>query len=272
MRKIFSLLLLCMVVISSAQESYKYIIVPRKIEGFKTENPYNISSNIKFLLKKNNLTAYYDTEALAQNAFNPCEALTAQVTNISTMFKNKLRISFKNCKGEEVWAKDAAGQSKEFQQGYTEATKAILEDFKTMPISNLTVTAPNVAPQNTNTIPTPQVVSQPVETTTTPAVVPTTPAAEYQPKNMYFNTTYMVDLIDKEGKKYLKIINGALLGYKDLADIAELSPSGIENTYFIKWLTPQNQLVNGVAKIGEKDITISIPNAQSYQLINLKKP
>lgn len=264
MKKLFGLLLITFFVVSYAQERYQYVIVPQKFDGFNgKENPYGLSSSTHYLLKKQNIKTFYQEQMTIVE--NPCNGLKANIQNTSSMFRNKLRFVLENCTGQEVFSAEGTGKSKEFKEGYTEALQEAVSKLHYLPYKDngtqLTETELNTVPPTVNqTTPKPPVADI-IETTN-----------EYVAKNMYFNNTYMFDVITEKEKKYLKIINGELLGYTKLQTIGTLSPSGIENTYLIEWTTPNNKTINGIAKFSENELQISLPSEQGNKLIIVKQP
>ncbi len=259
MKNLFSLLLLIFFSISYSQERYEYVVIPKQFDGFNgKENPYRLSSSIHFLLKRRNIKAFY--QGKNNNLQTPCNGLTAYLKNTSTMFKNKIRFILENCNGTEVYSAEGKGKSKEFQTGYTEALQEAMAGLQKLPYKDEGVQSIQAA------IPlTPTITEKPIQ-----EIVETTD--EYEAKNLYFNSTYMLDLIEEKGKKHLKIINGELLGYKKLQTIASLSPSGIGNTFLIQWITPSGQSINGMAKFEGKELQISLPSESGNKLIKVKKP
>ncbi len=260
MKNLFSFLLLIFFTVSYSQERYEYVVIPKQFDGFNgKENPYRLSSSVHFLLKKRNIKVFYQGEN--NNLQAPCNGLTVNVKNTSTMFKNKIRFSLENCNGVEVYSDEGKGKSKEFQAGYTEALQEAMAGLQKLPYKDEEVVQ-SIQPA----IPlTPAITEKPIQ-----EIVETTD--EYEAKNLYFNSTYMLDLVEEKGTKHLKIINGELLGYKKLQTIATLSPSGIDDTFLIQWITPSGQSINGMAKFVGKELQISLPSESGNKLIKVKKP
>ncbi len=270
MKKLFGLVLTTFLIASYAQERYQYVIIPQEFDGFNgKENPYGLSSSINYLLKKRNIKTFNQKEMTIIE--NPCDGLTANVQNTSSMFRNKLRFILKNCTGQEVFSAEGTGKSKEFREGYTEALQEATTELYTLPYKD-NGNQPTETPSKTVA---PVVATAPVISATTPKkptsdIIETT--NEYEPQNLYFNNTYMFDVIVESEKRYLKIINGELLGYKKLQTIGTLSPSGIEDTYLIEWVIPNGQTVNGIAKFVGNELHISLPSDKGNKLIKVRQP
>ncbi|MFV0237646.1 MAG: hypothetical protein ACK5HU_03790 [Flavobacteriales bacterium] len=259
MRKLPFLLLIVFSIFPYAQDRYHYVIIPNKFDDFgKKENPYGLSSSARYLFNKKNIKTVRKTDV---HSFQiPCEGLTADIQNVSSLFKNKIRFILKNCNGIEVYSAEGKGISKEFKAGYTEALQKAMAGLQNLPYKNNGI-------QDTSSIPL-------VPSSTTPItqeIVETTDN-EYEAQNLYFNNTYMLDLVEKNDKKLLKIINGELLGYEKSQTIATLSPSDINDTYFIQWITPNGKNIHGVAKFLGKELQISLSSDDGNKLIKVKKP
>lgn len=102
---------------------YKYVQVPVKFEDFKTNNQYNLN---KILVSKLSDKQYAVTQEEAgkwpmEFPSNTCEVLSAEVQDISTMFRNKVRLELKDCQGKVVGSYEAMTYIKEFHEGYQDA-------------------------------------------------------------------------------------------------------------------------------------------------------
>lgn len=82
---------------------YKYIIIPKKFESFKTPNQYQTSTLLKYAFGEKGFLAIYD-DVLPEDLFkNRCLGLTAQLNDESAMFSTKVSIALKDCAGQEVF-------------------------------------------------------------------------------------------------------------------------------------------------------------------------
>ncbi|APD07701.1 hypothetical protein UJ101_02200 [Flavobacteriaceae bacterium UJ101] len=265
MKKLFSVLLVTFLITSYAQERYQYVIIPNEFDGFNNkENPYGLSSSTHYLLKKRSIKTINEKDL--QSFQTPCEGLKVNIKNVSSMFKNKVRFILENCNGTEVYSAEGKGKSKEFREGYTEALQEAMAGLQTLPYIDNGIKKEVQVTQNANPAVVPVIVTPPVQG------IIETEEDDYEPTNLYFNNTYMLDLVEENGKKQLKAINGTLLGYKKLQNIATLSPSGIDDTYLIQWITPNGQTINGMAKFSGKELQISLPSDKGNKLIKVKKP
>ncbi|MGD9558495.1 MAG: hypothetical protein AB7V25_15830, partial [Mangrovibacterium sp.] len=106
-----------------------------------------------------------------------------------------------------------------------------------------------------------------------PAVVPSPEAEDtYKPQNLFFNETYFVDLVNEAGNvKKLLIINGKILGYSKLQNIATLTPADVPGMFTAEWITPKGETLRGVAKLAEDKLTVSLSSDGKPFVITLMK-
>ena len=90
---------------------YKYIIVPKKFDGFRSENQYQTSTLVKYYFTQRGFNAVYD-DALPQDLNSDrCLGLKASLGDGSSMFATKVTIVLEDCKGNEVY-RTGEGMSK----------------------------------------------------------------------------------------------------------------------------------------------------------------
>jgi hypothetical protein len=65
----------------------------------------------------------------ADAASDPCSVLQADVENISSLLKNKLMVSFNDCKGKSVGTFEGRSNIKEYEAGYQDALSAATNIF-----------------------------------------------------------------------------------------------------------------------------------------------
>jgi len=238
-----------------AQKPYSYIIIPTQFpEIGKGMNPYAICSSIQKILNDKSIENKYQTEQFPENY---CDALILDVHNNSNMFKVKLKIELKDCYNHVIWQSDGSGLSKDYQKGYAEAVADALKNLKEMPEmkgKNIQAEVQNV---QTAVIP-------PDETEQTGTI--------YRPSDLYYNYTYFTDLVEKDnGTKELVVINGKLLGYNDLENIAILTPSGQSNQYAISWKDANGQKSAGIATLTDQQLKITLSDGGQIKIIVLQK-
>ena len=183
-----------------------------------------------------------------------CDALTVNVIKASSLLKNKLKVELKNCRNQVVWTAEGTGYSKEYPEGYAEAFADALSGLEKLPDNAMAGRATATNLQSTS-----EVISEKDVT-------------NYKPRNPYYNSTYFVDLTSGEGGILnLIIINGKLLGYKDLQVIGTLTPTGLENVYSLNWVDANGDQLTGVANLSDTELKISLPSGSTATVITLKK-
>jgi len=125
------ILILAMGLSAHAQlDDYKYVIVPKKFDAFKSDNQYQTSTLVKHYLTEYGLTAVYDDALPLDLAENRCLGLMANILDESSMFTTKLKLSFKNCQNEEVYTtREGRSKTKEYDTAYREALQQAFGSF-----------------------------------------------------------------------------------------------------------------------------------------------
>ncbi len=119
---------------SQAQlNDYKYIIVPKRFEGFKSENQHLTSTLVKHLFSKKGFNAVYD-DALPPDLFaNRCLGLMVHLKDDSSMFTTKTILALTNCEEKEVFATlEGKSKQKEYKDAYQEAITEAFQSFNTL--------------------------------------------------------------------------------------------------------------------------------------------
>lgn len=118
----------------SSLNDYKYVIVPNQFNFLKEADQYQLNSLSKFLFNKYGFKAYLSNETFPDAVLeNPCLALKANVLEKKTMFKTKLIVELRNCKGDIIY-KTSEGESrrKEYEKSYNEALRDAFKSFNTV--------------------------------------------------------------------------------------------------------------------------------------------
>ena len=141
MKKLIVLLVVFGISYGYAQENlnaYKYIIVPKKFDGFKKENQYKTSTLVKFLFVQNGFDAVYDDALPPDLERNRCLGLMVMLNDESSMFTTKTSLTLKDCASKEVLTTlMGASKEKEYESAYREA---LTEAFSTIKALNYTYT------------------------------------------------------------------------------------------------------------------------------------
>lgn len=149
MKQLLSILL-CVIAFYSTQaqdlNSYQYINIPIEFSG-KRMNNYGLKDQLITALKSKN---YIIIEGPIENwpselRNNPCSIVKADLLNVSTLLKNRVRLELKDCNGNIIKFTEGGSDLKEYDEGYKEALKNALRVVKTSnPTTNIVSTEPKI--------------------------------------------------------------------------------------------------------------------------------
>ncbi|NDV16458.1 hypothetical protein GO009_10510 [Muricauda sp. TY007] len=134
--KILYILLLAMGLSSAVNaqlNSYKYIIVPKKFDAFKSVNEYQTSTLVKYYFEQNGFNVVYDDALPVDLAGNRCLGLMADLVDDSSLFSTKVTIALKDCNNVEVF-RSVEGKSKikEYDKAYKNAIQEAFVSYAGM--------------------------------------------------------------------------------------------------------------------------------------------
>jgi len=266
---------------SFSQNSYKYVIIPTHFSDIgKGLNPYGVSSSLQNVFNKKDILTIFKTNNNQENYEN---TLTADLENTSSFFRIKVKVILNDYQNNVIWSHEGTGTSKDYYNGYDEAIKDALSELKKLPENKTyirTVSSPKkssfsvkkpdgmMVPSNENFK---EKTSDSLKTYT--GIIATEDSEKiYNPKNLYFNDTYFIDLLDNpEGGKNLIIVNGKLLGYKNHQKIATLTPAGSDGVFYVKWTTPEGNTLFGTSNIKDGTLTVTLSSGDKPVTIKLIK-
>ena len=266
---------------SFSQNSYKYVIIPTHFSDIgKGLNPYGVSSSLQNVFNKKDILTIFKTNNNQENYEN---TLTADLENTSSFFRIKVKVILNDYQNKVIWSHEGTGTSKDYYKGYEEAIKDALSELKKLPENKTyirTVSSPKkssfsvkkpdgmMVPSNENFK---EKTSDSLKTYT--GIIATEDSEKiYNPKNLYFNDTYFIDLLDNpEGGKNLIIVNGKLLGYKNHQKIATLTPAGSDGVFYVKWTTPEGNTLFGTSNIKDGTLTVTLSSGDKPVTIKLIK-
>jgi len=117
-------------------DSYKYVVVPKKFDGFKYENQFRTSTQIKFLFSQNGYTAIYEDQIPPDLAGDPCKGVRVMLIDDSSLLATKVRIGLRDCNGAVVYESgEGKSKIKEYELAYREAINGAFEDLTALPYS-----------------------------------------------------------------------------------------------------------------------------------------
>ncbi|WP_372773337.1 hypothetical protein [Mangrovibacterium sp.] len=261
-RNFFLVLFVLAGLISQAQESYKFILIPTNVPGIGSGiDPYGVSSSMQKILAQKSIVCAFES---SERPSDYCDGLTAVITKESSILKVKVSIELRDCMNWVVWENEGVGMSKEFRQGYAEAIEDAFKDLKDLPVKkqmsnqqSAAISAPIVAEK-----------AMPVEA----PVVDEGEADGNQTKIVYYNEKFLIEYATKaDGSNALIILNGKSLGYEKMQTIANLIPSDLPGIYTVKWIQPNGDEWSGVASETGSELKISISSGDTREVITLQK-
>jgi len=276
-----TILLLGFSLSSFAQNSYKYVIIPTHFSDIgKGLNPYGVSSSLQDVFNKKNIPTIFKTNNNLDNYEN---TLTADLEKTSTLFTNKIKVILKDFQGQIIWSNEGVGKSKDYYKGYNEAIKDALSELKKLPENINYVKNVSSAKKSSFSVKKPDgtMILYPENSAdktsgslkTGTGIIATKESGEiYKSKNIYYNDTYFIDLLDNsEGGKDLIIINGKLLGYKNYQKIANLTPAGSDGIFYAKWTTPEEETLFGTANLKDGKLSVNLSSGDNPIIIKMIK-
>jgi hypothetical protein len=165
----FGLVILLNLTVQAQLDSYKYVVVPKKFEGFTYENQFRTSTQIKFLFSQNGYTAIYEDQITPDLAEDPCKGLRVLLFVNSTLLSTRVKLGLQDCNGAIIYESvEGKSKAKDYETAYREA---IDEAFMSISELGYSYTPPVAAAGPSS--------SQPV--TATRGEAPTVPSVEGPP-------------------------------------------------------------------------------------------
>lgn len=153
MKNILTLLFILSFFIGFAQNETKYAVVPNKFNFLKSENPYNLSTNLKLYFEKLGYKTFIFGEELPEDLNEPsCNTLYPDLVETNGFLSTKISIVAKNCRGEVLaQSQEGVSREKDRRTAYLQALRNATESF-TIPVSvasgqsiSVETTSPEVA-------------------------------------------------------------------------------------------------------------------------------
>jgi hypothetical protein len=132
----FSFITMLTCSVQAQLDSYKYVVVPKKFDGFKYENQFRTSTQIKFLFSQNGYTAIYEDQIPPDLAGDPCKGVRVMLIDDSSLLATKVRLGLRDCNGAVVYESgEGKSKTKEYELAYREAINGAFEDLAALPYS-----------------------------------------------------------------------------------------------------------------------------------------
>ena len=251
MKKIFQIIALFSAFLLYGQSISDYQYITTEYSKFKT-NRFGLESLLANELKKKNYTVIPENKNdwNAELQQNPCNILTAEVQNTSSMFRNKVTLNFKDCNDKILFSSEGKSLIKDFEPGMQDALKDALKAIKTSnPTAREWAALKETKPTITETL------TEKVET-----IAQNTSVAE-RSKTTNKNTTTKAELYSNGSLTLNKIIlsNGEfiLVNPNNSIPYATFKPSAKKDVFRV-------QLQDGTTTLGYLEagkILVEIPNA-----------
>lgn len=133
MKSIIMTIVLMVSFATSAQvdlSDYKYIVIPKKFDGFKQVNQHRTSTLAKYLFSKKGFTTVYDDNLPTELNSNRCLGLYVDLIDNSSMFTTKTSLVLKDCTGKEVlMSGEGRSKSKLFEEAFNESITKAFNSF-----------------------------------------------------------------------------------------------------------------------------------------------
>ncbi|MEB8330009.1 hypothetical protein OO009_11635 [Flavobacteriaceae bacterium KMM 6897] len=130
------ILFLLAVFLGNAQSDinqYKYIIVPKKFDGFRNQNQYQTSTLIKYLFVENGFTAVYEDALPDDLNRDRCLGAVVGIKDESGMFTTKLSLILKDCQSKVFFeTQEGTSKEKDYKDAFNEAIRDAFISFKAL--------------------------------------------------------------------------------------------------------------------------------------------
>nr|WP_297914862.1 hypothetical protein [uncultured Allomuricauda sp.] len=239
--------------------AYKYIIVPKKFDGYKQENKHQTSTIIKYLLTQRGFHAVYD-DALPEDLFKDrCLGLIVNLQDDSSFFTTKTTLVFKDCRSVEVFRTiEGSSKLKEFKPAYSQAIKRAFVSLDGI--------AYTYQPKSTNEV------SQDGETVTlnfkndVKTLKPKPEEVVLEQENTTENQTYKS--VQPKEAMVNKVIDSNSKGSGAKTVVLEQEVTPDNQTY--KAVEPKTALFSGEDEVGTNptDLLYAQPVPNGYQLVD----
>lgn len=195
--------------------SYKYVIVPVKFDFSKIVNQYGVNTTTRQLLEQRGFVVFFDGDTLPPAVIaNKCNALTADVTERTTMFTTNLTLLLKDCQGNIIYkSKEGKSREKEFYAAYNGALRDAFTSLNAMAYKYDSTAQPQPRQQVAAAPPVTAspTVQAPVATAPAPAAKPIVAAGTNMLYAQATPTGYQ--LVDTTPKKVLTLLKTSVQDY-----------------------------------------------------------
>lgn len=112
---------------------YKYIVIPKRFDGFKKENQHQTTTIIKYLFTQKGFTTVYQDDLPVDLNSNRCLGLVVDLIDESSMFTTKTLLGLRDCNDQEVFVtQEGKSKSKDFKKAYKDAITNAFDTFNSL--------------------------------------------------------------------------------------------------------------------------------------------
>ena len=106
---------------------FRYIMIPGTFKNEKA-NRYDLNDLLLQKLKEKKYVVLYENKtSWPKDAVeNPCTVLSAELSDVSSSFRNKIQVKLFDCNGKEILSLEAKSNIKDFEPGMQDALKQVL--------------------------------------------------------------------------------------------------------------------------------------------------
>lgn len=129
--------------------SYKYVVVPIKLDFLQEPDQYQTSSMSKFLFEKSGFDVYMSNEIFPDDlSKDRCLALTANIQRKSAFLSVKMYIELLDCKNNLVYKTEVyTSKYKEYKKAYRDVLRMVFQpiqglNYKYQPVTSSRETKP----------------------------------------------------------------------------------------------------------------------------------
>lgn len=123
--------------------NYAYVVIPEQFSFQDEPGQYQLNELMKFLFKKEGMTAFLDTEQIPNEyRLLNCGGLNLKATKNSSMMKAKVTFTLSDCSNKVVFTSvEGISRQKEFKKAYQESVRNAFESFSELNYSYVPVAA-----------------------------------------------------------------------------------------------------------------------------------
>ena len=139
MKKVLLVFTLFIGLLTQSQEkptvnSFKYVVVPIKLDFLKKQDQYQTSSLSKFFFEKSGLDTYLSNEIFPKDlSKNRCLALTANIQKSPGFLSKKVHIELLDCRNNLIYKTEISStREKDFTKAFREVLRDVFKSIQAL--------------------------------------------------------------------------------------------------------------------------------------------